>query len=122
MNWYIAKLVFAINHQGLNSSTQFDEQLRLIEAKDKLESLMKARMIGIKEEHTYTNENEMEVSWEFVDVIELRLVNAFEDGMELHSRIDEHDSTEQYTAYVKHRGQLLINEIQHSSMQVAVNV
>jgi hypothetical protein len=47
MNWYIAKLVFAINHQGLNDSTQFDEQLRLIEAKDKLEGLMKARMIGM---------------------------------------------------------------------------
>jgi hypothetical protein len=120
MNWYIAKLVFAINHQGLNDSTQFDEQLRLIEAKDKLEGLMKARMIGIKEEHTYSNENEMEVAWQFVDVIELRSVDAFEDGMEIHSRIDEHDSTDQYARYVKHRGQLLINEIQHTSMPVAV--
>jgi hypothetical protein len=120
MNWYITKLVFSINHQTKNAPTQFDEQLRLIEAKNQLEALMKARMIGIKDELTYTNENEIEVTWSFVDVIELREVQSFEDGMEIHSRIDEHDAFEKYTDYVKHRGQLLSAEIQHLSMQVAV--
>lgn len=99
--------------------TQFDEQLRLIDAKNKLEALMKARMIGIKNESTYTDEHEIEVTWSFVDVIELREVTMLEDGMELHSRIDEHDAFDQYTDYVKHRGKLLSSEIQQLSMQAA---
>jgi hypothetical protein len=122
MNWYIAKLVFSIKHETLNITTQFDEQLRLLEAKDKLEALLKAKLIGIKEEDTYKNENEIPVRWDFVDVIELRSLESFTDGMELHSRIDEHDAIEEYTSYVKHRGQLLIHEVQDSTMQVSVNV
>ena len=119
MNWYIAKLVFSINHQSKHAPTQFDEQLRLIDAKDNLEALMKARMLGIKNESTYTDENEIEVTWSFVDVIELREINMLEDGMEIHSRIDEHDAFDKYTDFVKHRGQLLSSEIQQLSMQVA---
>jgi hypothetical protein len=120
MNWYLTKLVFSINHQTKNAPTQFDEQLRLVEAKNKLEALIKAKMIGIKDEYTYNDENEIEVTWSFVDVIELREIQALEDGMELHSRIDEHDVIERYSDYVKHRGQLLSTEIQQVSMQVAV--
>jgi hypothetical protein len=120
MNWYLAKLVFSIKHETKNTPTQFDEQLRLLQAKDKLEALLKAKMIGIKEENTFKNENEMEVRWDFVDVIELNTIDSFTDGMELSSRIDEHEAIEHYTAYVKHRGQLLISDVQHSTQQVSV--
>lgn len=121
-NWYISKLIFAIHHQHKNILTQFDEQLRLIEAKDKMEALIKARMIGIKEEHTFTTENELEVRWEFIDIVELRLIDNFTDGMEIHSRIDEHEAVEPYTDFVKHRGQLLVKEVEQSVMQSAVHV
>lgn len=121
MNWFLAKLVFSI-HQSSSIGTQFDEQMRLIEAKDKLEALMKARMIGIQEEHQFHNKDSVEVSWDFIDVIELRTIHQFEDGMELSSRIEEHEITDNYVDYVKHRGQILINEIERSSIQVGANV
>lgn len=120
MNWFIAKLVFAIHHQPNTTITQFEEQIRLFSAKDKFEALLKSRMLGIKEEHTFTNENAIEVSWEFIDVIELNLIEEFVDAMELHSRINEHDSKELYIDYVKHRGQLLMNDIERYSIQVGV--
>ena len=118
-NWFIAKLIFGIHQPHQTAVTQFDEQLRLIKAKDKLEALLKARMIGIKEEHVFTNDQSGEVHWEFVDVVELRLVDEFKDGMELCSRIEEHDSADSYTEYVKHRGQLLLNQIEDSFVQSA---
>ncbi|MCU0442863.1 MAG: DUF4288 domain-containing protein [Bacteroidia bacterium] len=121
-NWYFAKLIFAIQHPQQQLPTQFDEQLRLIAANDKLEAIIKARMLGIKEERTYTNEQELEVTWTFVDVIELTLVEAFTDGMEICSRIDEHEATDSYAAYVKHRGQLLVQQAEQSVAQSAVNV
>ncbi len=118
-NWFIAKLVFGIHQSSQAVITQFDEQLRLIEAKDKLEALIKSRMIGIREENTFTNEQSGEVRWEFVDVVELRLISEFKDGMEICSRIDEHDPADSYIGYVKHRGQLLHNEIEESFVQTA---
>lgn len=121
-NWYFAKLIFAIQHPQHPSPTQFDEQLRLIAATDQMEALIKARMLGIKEERTYTNEQELEVSWSFVDVIELREVSDFTDGMEICSRIDEHEATNTYTTYVKHRGQLLVQEVEQSVAQSATHV
>jgi hypothetical protein len=120
MNWFIAKLVFAIHHHPNAISTQFDEQFRLVLAKDTLEALLKSRMLGIKEEHSFTNENGIEVSWEFIDVIALNLIESFTDGMELNARIFEHDTKDLYIDYVKHRGQLLFNDIQRFSMQVGV--
>ncbi len=118
-NWFIAKLIFGIHQSNQTVITQFDEQLRLIEAKDKLEALLKARMLGIKEENTFINEQSVEVHWEFVDVVELRLISEFKDGMEICSRIDEHESADSYTEYIKHRGQLLHNEIEESFAQTA---
>jgi Domain of unknown function (DUF4288) len=120
MNWYLAKLVFAIHQPTQTEATQFDEQLRLIEAKDKLEAMMKGRMLGIKEEHTFSNDHGQDVRWEFVDLVELREIDHFVDGMEIHSRIDEHEAVESYKDFVKHRGQLLITEVERSTMQVAV--
>jgi hypothetical protein len=120
MNWFIAKLVFAIHHHPNAISTQFDEQFRLVLAKDTLEALLKSRMLGIKEEHSFTNENAIEVSWDFIDVIDLSLIESFTDGMELNARIFEQDSNDLYIDYVKHRGQALINDIEKSSLQVVV--
>ena len=119
-NWFIAKLIFNIQQPAKQKMTQFDEQIRLIEAKDKLEALLKARLIGIKEEHTFTNEQDEDVNWVFVDVVELRLIDDFKDGMELCSRIEEHDSPESYREYVKYRGQQLLTHIEDSFVQTAV--
>lgn len=119
-NWFIAKLIFNIQQPAQQKMTQFDEQIRLIEAKDKLDALLKARLIGIKEEHTFTNEQDEDVNWVFVDVVELRMIDEFKDGMELCSRIEEHESPESYRLFVKHRGQQLLTNIENSFVQTAV--
>lgn len=118
-NWFIAKLIFDIHQPQHMGIIQFEEQMRLIEAKDKFEALLKARMLGIKEEHSFTNANDEEVSWEFVDVVDLRIIDEFTNGLELCSRIDEHESAESYRQYVKYRGQQLLNQIEVSLAQTA---
>src|SRR3982750_4508705 len=70
MNWYIAKIVFNITADGVNK-TQFDEQLRLINADSTEEALLRARTIGLNEEDSFYNDNKKKVKWEFVNVADL---------------------------------------------------
>ena len=81
MNWYITKIVFNITAE--QSSNQFDEQLRLVNAGSKEEAFLKARTIGLREEDTFYNDKMKEVKWEFVNVSEIIPVNNLEDGTEL---------------------------------------
>jgi len=95
MNWYITKIVFNITAE--QSSNQFDEQLRLVNAASKEEAFLKARTIGLREEDTFYNDKMREVKWEFVNVAEIIPINKLEDGTELYSRIHE---TEEPTSYI----------------------
>ena len=103
MNWYITKLVFKVITGGGNHTPQFDEQVRIIEARSLNEAFFKARFIGGREEDAFMTEDLNAVKWEFVDVIELSEVGEFKDGMELHSRIHETESNEAYINFVYHR-------------------
>jgi hypothetical protein len=100
MKWFTAKIVFGIHHSSKDAITQYDEQIRVIKARDEHEAFLKARMLGVREEYSFTNENDEEVSWEFVDVTDLSEINELTDGMELYSRIHETDSREQYIRFV----------------------
>lgn len=96
MNWYIAKIVFRITNKSASRS-QFDEQIRLVEARNFEEAFLKARILGIKEEDTFLNEKNETVKWEFINVSELHPVSELKDGSELHSQIHE---TEEASAYI----------------------
>jgi hypothetical protein len=99
MNWYIAKIVFNITADGV-SKTQFDEQLRLINADSSEEALLRARTIGLSEEDSFYNDNKKKVKWEFVNVAELLPIKKLEDGIELYSRIHETDEANSYISFV----------------------
>src|SRR5688500_5324225 len=98
MNWYITKIVFNITAE--QSTNQFDEQLRLVNATSKEEAFLKARSIGLREEDIFYNDKMKEVKWEFVNVSEIIPVGKLEDGTELYSRIHEAEEASQYIHFV----------------------
>ncbi|HCP93789.1 MAG TPA: DUF4288 domain-containing protein [Bacteroidetes bacterium] len=100
MKWFTAKIVFGIHHSSQEAITQYDEQIRAIQARDEHEAFLKARMLGVREEYSFTNENNEEVGWRFVDVTDLVEMDELKDGMEIYSRIHETDSREQYIQFV----------------------
>jgi hypothetical protein len=99
MNWYIAKIIFGINRED-QTKNQFDEQLRLIEADEKEEALLKARMIGLAEEESFLNDKNKVVKWEFINVAELVPLKKLEDGVEVYSRIHETDEAKSYIHFI----------------------
>ena len=101
MNWYITKIVFNIAAE--QSTRQFDEQLRLVNAKSKEEAFLKARTIGLREEDIFYNDEMKEVKWEFVNVSEIIPIGKLEDGVELYSRIHETEESSSYINFVHQR-------------------
>lgn len=99
MNWYIAKIIFQIKGNGMQKP-QFDEHLRMIEAENFEEALLKARILGIRSEDSVINQNHGLVKWEFVNVVELREMEVWKDGLEIHSQIREMDEASHYINYI----------------------
>ncbi len=99
MNWYIAKVVFQIVGEGM-TKPQFDEHIRLIEANGFEEALLKARMLGLREEEIVINKQHGPFKWEFVNVAELVLVKEIKDGIELYSQVREMEEAAPYINYV----------------------
>jgi len=99
MNWYIAKIIFQIKGNG-QQKLQFDEHLRMIEAENFEEAFLKARILGINSEDSVINQNHGPVKWEFVNVVELREMEALKDGLEIHSQVHEMEEAGNYINYV----------------------
>ena len=96
MNWYLSKLVFRIIcGEGMHRA-QFDEQLRLIEAKNEKEAFDKAAEIGQQEQDAFYNQQHKLVQWKFINVAELYKLSGLLDGAELYSRIQEPDNADLY--------------------------
>jgi hypothetical protein len=100
MKRFIAKIVFGIHNSTFNIITQFDEQIRLIEARDEYEAFLKSKMLGVREEYSFLNENDDEVKWEFINVSDIYQLDDLKDGLELYSRIHETDHQEHYIRYI----------------------
>ena len=112
MNWYIIKLVFRVVSGTGDHTPQFDEQVRLIDARNPNEAFLKARMIGGREEDAYLSDDFNAVRWQFIDVCELKEIREFTDGMELCSRIHETDNALSYIDYIHHRAEAIEQIIQ----------
>ncbi|MFS8616898.1 MAG: DUF4288 domain-containing protein, partial [Solitalea sp.] len=82
---------------------QFDEQLRLIQAKNEQEALKKAIDIGLEEQNTFNNSRDESVIWSFIDVTELQRVTELKDKTELYSRIVEPENEESYVDLIEIR-------------------
>lgn len=104
MNWYIAQLVFNIQI-GEQNRSQFDEQVRLIEAHNEHEAFIKARLLGGREEYEFENSDLHMVYWKFIDVVSLKKIDSFKDGLELCSRILEEEEPQQHIHYLHERAQ-----------------
>src|ERR1700748_1967682 len=94
MNWYLSKIVFRIICGKGQHTPQFDEQLRLITAKDEKEAFEKALAIGEREQDGFYNHEQQLVQWKFINVAELYLLSGLLDGAEMYSRIPETDGAE----------------------------
>lgn len=95
MNWYLVKLVFQI----VNGTTvaQFDEQMRLIQADELDWAIEKARVLGWLEQ----SGNADSLSWRFIDVADIRRVEALEDGIQLCSHTVEVEDASDYIRLTK---------------------
>ena len=112
MNWYIAKIVFKISSGGNHNKSQFDEHLRLIQANSFEEAILKARILGIREEDYFLNDQLQPVKWEFVNVSELFPLKEIKDGLEVYSQIQEIEEANSYIHDVHQRAAFL--QLAHS--------
>jgi hypothetical protein len=96
MKKYIAKIVYQIITGKGEHKPQFDEQLRLIEARDEKEALQKARARGKNEEDSFLNSQKEKVRWQFIDVADLFEMRDLRDGAQIYSRIEEADDAALY--------------------------
>lgn len=95
---FLAKLVFSIS--STNDCFHYDDQLRVIMANNKHEALMKAKILGIKEEEHFMLESITSVSWKFLDVMDIQALHDLKDGMELYSHTRENEPNNAYENYV----------------------
>ena len=109
MNWYIAKVIFQISSG--TATTQFDEHLRLIQADDLEEAMLKARMLGITEEDQFLNEQHHLVKWEFVNVPDVWPLAELSNGIEVHSVVHETNEGARYIREVHQRASSLQSKL-----------
>jgi hypothetical protein len=112
--WFIAKIVFNIVTGSNRTKSQFEEQLRLVEAESIEEALLKARAIGIGEEEDFVNDDGRLTKWEFVDVAELLPIASLNSGVEIYSQIHETEESRQYIHSIHQRGIDLRNNVDQS--------
>jgi Domain of unknown function (DUF4288) len=104
MRTFIAKIVFNIVTGTTVKRSQFEEQLRLVEAENLEEAFLKARAIGIGQEETIERKGQPAMRWEFVDVADLLLVPVLGNGTEIYSQIHETEESREYIHNVHQRG------------------
>lgn len=119
MNWYISKLIFNILENNAESSSQFDEQLRMIQAVDKEEAFSIARLLGRNEENEpsanfdelsgVSSGGKKRVIWKFIDVVELNEIKELKSGMEIHSRLHEAEESGEYIKFAQFKAKTIQN-------------
>ena len=114
MKWYIAKIVFNIVTGSSRNKSQFEEQLRLVEADSKEEAFLKARAIGIGEEEMLIQNDGQPIKWEFVDVADLLPIQSLNSGVEIYSQIQEVEESKQYIHSIHQRGMDLRKHVNES--------
>lgn len=116
MSWYISKIIFQVICGDGEHTPQFDEQLRLIQAKNEKDALKKAIEIGLEEQNTFNNSRDESVIWSFVDVSELQRVNELKDKTELYSRIVEPENEENYVGLIELRAERVRSNCERRSI------
>lgn len=104
-NWFLAKLIYKINLTGKKENFEYDEQLRLVEAKSMDEALIKSNQLGFENEFSINNKNNNTIKWEFVDVMDLIPLPKLESGIEIYSTTNVQDNASVFEKMVHDRAQ-----------------
>jgi hypothetical protein len=107
MNSYLAKLMFNIKIGEQNQTSNFDEQIRLLNSTDFANAFLKARNMGKQEEELFLNTENLPVKWEFIDVIEIYPLENVKDGEALFSITHENENAEAFINYIRHKSMMI---------------
>jgi hypothetical protein len=118
MNWYLSKIIFRIICGEGDHTPQFDEQLRLIAARDEEEAFRKAMAIGEKEQDAFYNHEQQLVQWKFINVAELYRFSGLLDGAEMYSRIHETDDPDSYIDQANRRADHIRASTTHKMLRL----
>jgi hypothetical protein len=110
MFWFLAKLVYEIHLKDTEMLVQFDEQLRVIFAKDWTAALERARQIGRMEEDASELLCGFTLRWKFMNVTELNKLTEDSDGIELYGRVIDVENPAQFRKEVQRDYDIAIGE------------
>src|SRR3954464_15236501 len=115
MKQFLVKLVFKIEFHGGKSAPQFDEQMRLVEARSAEDAFHRARALGAKEQETFAHRSGEIISWKFIDVSEVYALESVRDGQQICSTTHITDDETGFVHYVRRKSM----EIQAKSLTFA---
>ncbi len=107
MQRYLVKLMFNINIDNGNHASQFDEQIRIVEAYSLESAFQKARIIGKKEEEIFINNENKMVNWQFIDVLDVYELESLKDGEQVYSTTHENTERHSFINYVRQKAMLI---------------
>jgi hypothetical protein len=107
MKRFLAKLIFNINIDNGNHNSQFDEQIRIIMARNSEEAFFKARRLGKEEEESFTNSENKTVSWTFIDIANLYLLDDIKDGEQLYSTTHETEDANTFIKFIRQKSMVI---------------
>lgn len=117
MNWYTAQLRYQIITGSGKHIPQFEVQLRLIQAEDEQVACEKAKALGRQEESSSINDSGKLVSWQFIGLTDLELLENLVDGQVLQSRLEENEQADVYIRELHKSIELLQNRLQSPILQ-----
>lgn len=103
MQKYLTKLLFNINIDNGKETSQFDEQIRIVESISLEHAFHKARSIGRREEESFLNQENVPISWQFIDVAEVYPLESIKDGEQVYSRSHKIKDTKTYITYIRQK-------------------
>lgn len=114
MAWYVSKIVFriVINNQP---SSQFDEQIRLIEAIDIDDAFIKAQEIGIKEQECFEGLHKQELKWVYIGTSHINALNSLTHGEQFFSLTNDADEADSYANFILSRSNTFVRNNKLSS-------
>jgi len=103
MKTFLAKLVFNVKVNNDANASEFDEQIRIVEARTLESAFHKARSIGKNEEESFVSKDNNLISWQFIDVAEVYPLEDVKDGDQLYSSTKKTADPTSYIRYIRQK-------------------
>lgn len=107
MKWFAVNCIYQVICGEGKHSPQFNEQIRLLQALNRLEAVEKVNQQVTQYNVPFKNCVGEKVVWKFLGIASLTEINEIKDGVEVASKILEPKSAENYLKKLKHRIRLL---------------